>query len=851
MSDIHRAITALFTTIAQYGYDCIRHPITNFKTVWIWGVRLAHVLWACRISVLSAGAGLLIFYYVLQAQNLFADLSFGDSARGVLFWLCVFGAIFLFWAFPVHYGARDILEHDEWLVSPAARRGLEKPALTALYKERRSELAALITGTPRVLGAIPFLAVGFGLWFADRAMDSAMSLPEAQQARVQIELLFVLNIVTAALFIAFVIARKCGIDKLVAWIEGHDGSESKKSKVGPFIEGFATISLWGTTAIFLVAYFFPGWLAALAPRALLIPFLLGSLVLPFSYLVRYGYGKGLPIAGLVVCVAALSTAMNTHFDDLRTIAPVPGDVADRQIDITSAVVRWKTANNCTDACPPALIVAAEGGASRAAFMVATVVGDLMDQVIAKGDPADTANPGRRIFAISGVSGGAFGAAVVRAALADAAESANRLPPCVATQETWFAAADRSRDFHNSWRDCLQLLVSGDYLSPVFVGVGFRDNLFAPREWFIREKSWIEDRAALLEEAWERHYDSVTIAGHAKNGAACGDDTRHGLCRRFGYIKSAPPGSWVPLLLLTGTSVDTGRRIIASDLMSTRDSIAANGQHSPVALYSAAFDVFELLSSPLQPPQETKCQTGDSDSNRARSVDAPDIRLSTAALLSARFPIVSPPGVLRVATQPCYGDRIVDGGYFENSGLTTALDIAEALKSEKVTPIILWIQNGPITERPNTIKPRRPSAIPLQRAATPEVGTIDEGLMTEWLGLLAQPVETVFSTREGHGAEAADLADRMVEKANVDFAPNEKGFFKIGVHAQLLLAKLIDPVREANCTQFVGKDLGMTKVSMSWWLSAAVQSDLDAQMCDDRNRNSMTNLLKRLSQLRKQ
>jgi len=127
MSDIHHAITAVFTAIAQYGYDFIRHPITNFKTVWIWGVRLAHILWACRISVLSAGAGLLIFYYVLQAQNLFADLSFGDSARGVLFWLCVFGAIFLFWAFPVHYGARDILEHDEWLVSPAARRGRGSP----------------------------------------------------------------------------------------------------------------------------------------------------------------------------------------------------------------------------------------------------------------------------------------------------------------------------------------------------------------------------------------------------------------------------------------------------------------------------------------------------------------------------------------------------------------------------------------------------------------------------------------------------------------------------------------------------------------------------------------------------
>jgi hypothetical protein len=37
------------------------------------------------------------------------------------------------------------------------------------------------------------------------------------------------------------------------------------------------------------------------------------------------------------------------------------------------------------------------------------------------------------------------------------------------------------EFRTSWRACLQLLVSGDYLSPVFVGMGVCDN-FAPRQW---------------------------------------------------------------------------------------------------------------------------------------------------------------------------------------------------------------------------------------------------------------------------------------------------------------------------------------------------------------------------------
>lgn len=818
----------------------VHGAFTIIQLFWTWLVRFAHVLWACRISVFSALTGFFVFTYVLQAQNLFADLSFSDFAYGALYWLGVFIAIFLFWAFPVHYGARSILDGREWLISARMRRRLPEVEVADLYKKLRSDYCPLITWTPRGLGVLPFFAVGFGLWFADRAMDGALTLPEAHHAHQQIIWLAVADLITAVLFIWFVIKRRDLIKDIVERFDGPHVVGGRKGKADAAIEFFISFSLVSTTLIFLFAYFRPDLLAGLAPRALLIPFLFGSLVLIFSWLVRLGYRTGLPLAGFVIVLAALATATNTHLNDLRTIAAGPIGVADRQIDIKAAVNRWKTANNnCTDACPPALIIAAEGGASRAAFMLATVAGDLIDQSKAAGDPADAKNPGRRIFAISGVSGGALGAAVVRAALADAAETQAHAPPCLAADRTWFgAAANPPRDFKNSWRACLQSLVSGDYLSPVFVGLGFRD-IFAPREWFFGKKSWIEDRAALIEQAWERHYDSVTTSGHEGHGLACDENTDHGLCRRFGYISSTTAGSWLPLLLLNGTSVETGRRIIVSDLISTRDSIL-NGQHSPTALYSAAYDVFELLSSPAPLPQWTKCHTGDVNSDTGRLADAPDIRLSTAAALSARFPIISPAGVLRVATQPCYGDRIVDGGYFENSGLTTALDIAEALKHENVTPIILWVQNDPIMERPNAVTPRRP-------AATPQVGTIDEGLLTEAFGLLAQPIDTILSTREGHGAEAADLANRLVEKVNAATDPNEKGFFQIGVHAILVPDESVDTVREANCSQFVGRELAMTKVSMSWWLSAAVQSDLDAQMCDERNRSSVKDLLARLSQ----
>jgi hypothetical protein len=262
------------------------------------------------------------------------------------------------------------------------------------------------------------------------------------------------------------------------------------------------------------------------------------------------------------------------------------------------------------------------------------------------------------------------------------------------------------------------------------------------------------------------------------------------------------------------------------------------------LYSAAYDFFELLSPPCAEPEDERCPAaaeGGKDVPMLRN--APDIRLSTAALTSARFPIVSPAGVLRVISDAKFGDRIVDGGYFENSGLTTALDIASALKAENVTPVVLWVQNEPIIDRPNTKTPRRP-------AATPQVGRINEGVVTDAVALLTEPVDTVLSTREGHGAEAADLAVRALEAMNKSADPNasEKSFFQIGVRAvaDLSLDAGSDPGLQASCAPFAGKPLTMTKVSMSWWLSAGVQSDLDVQLCDKRNQKSLDDLMHRLA-----
>lgn len=818
--------------------DEVTSPAPQWKTDFYWIFR---ILWACRVSVASAVAGLLLLGLVDQAQNLFADRSFDDFLFGAHYWLSVFAAIFLVWAFPVHYGARRVLEDADaaWMIPYFLRVEMRDNDICSVRDHVRRRYARVIAWTPRLLGLTPFVAVALALMGAQASIENAAILSEATATRDQLSALLALDAATAAAFVVFVVVRQ-RITRFVG------------ARVD--LQLLTDASLYVTTAVFVSALIWPFFLADHAPRALLVPFLLGSLVLGASWLVRKGHQTGRPLLTLAIAVAVAITAANTRLDDVRTLPETSGSPKkeDRQIDIPEAIRNWKAANGCTESeCPPALIVAAEGGASRAAFMAATVIGHLIDRDGDLADAPELTSPGRRIFAFSGVSGGAFGAATFRAALADAAEKGVTTPPCVNTARVWVGAHEK-RDPTKSWRDCLQLLVSGDYLSPAFVGLGFRDN-FSPRKYFVLDEPWMEDRAALLEKSWERHYDFVTNPAYKNDywtseliqtGEPCASGAAKGMCRRLGYARATPPGKWTPLLLLNGTSVDSGARIIGTDLISTRPAPAS---HSRAPLYPAAYDFFEMISTPCKAPKGDMCPAagiGDKDVPVLR--DGPDILLSTAALLSARFPIISPAGALRAKDDATHGDRVVDGGYFDNAGLASALDVARALKGEGITPLILWVQNDPVGALiDNTLPPRA--------AGTPRLGATGAGFLSNVFGLVAAPVDALLATRAGHGAEQAALAQRSLVEMNADtdrYAGDmTASFFQIGVRVQptLVADGGDDPLLDKTCARFEGQKLSMSKVSMSWWLSQSVQADLDAQLCDKSNRQSLKDLITRLKQ----
>ena len=248
--------------------------------------------------------------------------------------------------------------------------------------------------------------------------------------------------------------------------------------------------------------------------------------------------------------------------------------------------------------------------------------------------------------------------------------------------------------------------------------------------------------------------------------------------------------------------------------------------------------------------------GSADEPAVRS--GPDIRLSTAGMLSARFPIISPAGIIRAQGASSTGDRVVDGGYFENAGLTTAMEVARELMRVGIVPVVLWVRNNPSTVAgdPHTV----PEPFPPRAAGTPDLGGADPQGLERVFGVVATPVEALEKTRDGHAIEAADAAQEVLESASeraiaatgpVASDAITSSYFSFGMFEYPRFDQ--DPASrsKADCAALAAAQSAgsphMSEVSMSWWLSQSVQSELNLQACDKRNRTSLDQLISRLSQ----
>ena len=334
---------------------------------------------------------------------------------------------------------------------------------------------------------------------------------------------------------------------------------------------------------------------------------------------------------------------------------------------------------------PLFVLATTGGGIRAAYWTDLVLDCAFEVEPGQACPSGTHGSAfarsDRLFALSGISGGSLGLAEYAAYLAE----------------------KRSKP-ENGW---VERALHGDSLSAsgawwLFVEI--------PRV-FLQFRS-PTDRAAILERGWERAWPGEQL----QNGLLALWHTDH----------------HQPLLLLNGTSVQDGCRFETSPLdanVETRNGIPPGCKStepfdepvdvSPSSVLPATRDLVDFL-----------CR------------DDKDVRLSTAALLSARFPFVNPSarvvgrcGHANASPPKAY---VVDGGYLDTSGASPIGELMTRLQplvdrwnrnhrtaGGCVVPVMIQIDNG------------FPPAI--RSAGRP--------------GELLVPLTTLFATRGAREAEA--------------------------------------------------------------------------------------------------
>ncbi len=286
-------------------------------------------------------------------------------------------------------------------------------------------------------------------------------------------------------------------------------------------------------------------------------------------------------------------------------------------------------------------------------------------------------------------------------------------------------------------------LSADLLAPLTAAFLFTDSIqrflpFAIPAW---------DRARTLEFASERAFQRVTGSSFLEHSI-------------YGYWQ---PHRDVPLLMLNTTRVATGERVVVSPVLPLNEK------------FNRLLSLADLASST-------------------------DVRIGTAAILSARFTYITPAGTLPLSPR----ERLVDGGYFENSGaatLTEAIDVVQEAAATANIPIrliVIRIGNSPSTLASATDRSPSPAK---ESSASPA------------LGELLSPLRTLINTREARGQLAeAQLRTKV-------FSIQENGIIADLIEFQIGLSDV--------------------QIPLGWQLSESARQELRGQLVPKADCSSRT------------
>ncbi len=420
---------------------------------------------------------------------------------------------------------------------------------------------------------------------------------------------------------------------------------------------------------------------------------------------------GWPITILLVGFAVLISLFGVNDNhEIRTVPPGEGTTLSGKMPetVANAFERWFQERRDKEryGVYPVYIVAAEGGGIYAAHRTATLLGDLQDLC-----PRFS----QHLFAISSVSGGSVGAAIFYGLTQKIRLKSNRF------EESQGCIKDK--DVGGLYlNDVADEILQDDFLSPVLASFLFPDLL----QKFLPFPVGPFDRARALERALELSWDRRTAAfqRHRKQ-----DWINNANPLREPFLRHWQADGDSPALFFNTTEVASGRgRII-----------------SPFSLQASQFSSLPLESS------------------------AKELPLSTAAILSARFPWLTPAGWFRTsgtwsaqtATAPVEKTvTLVDGGYFDNSGVLTAQAI--------------------ISEIESAVKAMNPQ--PKIKINLIVLTSKDFANSSSVVGDYLVPIETLLSTRAARGQIAVEQAEKLFEaEATADGASQTQSFNKTELH----------------------------------------------------------------------
>lgn len=325
-----------------------------------------------------------------------------------------------------------------------------------------------------------------------------------------------------------------------------------------------------------------------------------------------------------------------------------------------------------------------------------------------------------------------------------------------------------------FKDKAHDILGQDFLSPALASMLYPDLV----QRFLPLSIPYFDRGRALEMGWEKAWR----------------DTMHNDRFASSFVELWPANSpqWMPSLFLNGTSVEKGNRIITSNLHLTNVFLDAEDAADKIAQHSL-------------PTTKAACH----------------MPLSTAAHMSARFTFVSPAGRFPD------GSHIVDGGYFENSAATTALEIVTRIKDvcahdliANVDVKVIMISNDP-RKGSIAIAPAKPGPEPPGPKRTKPMTT-----QGQFLGELTAPLYTLLNTRNARGTYAQKAIKR------------EQRRFKVGVTAAPSETEETQPSTK-DIIYFTLRDTNVP-LPLGWMLSAAAAKTMQDQLRldDDVVRNGM-------------